>query len=89
MLTRFARTLYIEIGGENWETYVQTILRNLGGKGKAADVFEYAKGANPRMDGELIANAVRGKLSKLSISQVIGVNKTDVKSEGYEYFIKN
>ena len=59
----------------------------MAGKGKAVDVFNYAQKANPKIDPELVANAVRGKLSKLSLSGTIGANKTEVKSEGYEYYV--
>lgn len=75
-------------GGDNWETYVQKILSILGGSAKAVEVISYARKANPKIDGELIVNAVRGKLSKLAINQIIGVTKADIKSEGYVYHVK-
>jgi len=71
----------------SWESYVQTILKELGGKGKTKDVGEYAIKANPRINADLVLTAVRGKLSKLKLNSTIGAHETSSKKDGYEFFI--
>jgi hypothetical protein len=71
--------------GESWEGYVKVILREIGRPVKASEVIDYAMKANPREPESLVTNAVRGKLSKLSIKGEIRVVDSTLKSEGYVY----
>jgi hypothetical protein len=74
-------------GESSWESYVQAILQELGGKRKKSEVVSYAKKANPKLDPELVNNAVSGKLSKLKIAGVIQADDSAVQSEGYYYYL--
>lgn len=74
--------------GVSWESYVQTVIDQLGGKSKTRGVYEYAIRANPKLDPDTVLDAVRGKLSKLYRSGTIGATESEIKSEGYEYFTK-
>lgn len=72
----------------SWENYIEVILKEIGGKGKSQDVAKAVVKANPELNSATILHAVRHHLSKLYKKDKIGANKSDIKSEGYEYFIK-
>ena len=72
----------------SWEQYVNVILKSRpGGRGKTRDVVNYAVKANPKIESDLVLAAVRGKLSKLYRTGVIGATESANKSEGYEFHI--
>lgn len=73
---------------QTWDVYIQTILKEIGGKGKTNDVYNYAVSANPSTSVKTIHHAIRGKISKLYRKGLIGAHKGDNKKDGYEYFIK-
>ncbi len=72
----------------SWEAYVVEVLKELGGQAKTREVVEYVVKANPKLDEETVLDAVRGKLSKLYRAEVIGAQKSAVKSEGYVFHVK-
>jgi len=75
-------------GKRSWEDYIVDVLKEIGGKAKSVDVTEAIIKANADMSEDTISHAVRHHLSKLLKNEKIGANKTKIKSEGYEYFIK-
>ena len=75
-------------GKMSWEQYVELMLKEIGGKGKSQDVAKAVVEANPKLNSATILHAVRHHLSKLLKKGKIGADKSDVQSEGYEYFIK-
>lgn len=74
-------------GSLSWESYIQVILKELGGKGKTQDVVQYATKANPKEPAKRVKFAVSGKLSKLYRNKTIGANRSPIKKEGYEFYI--
>jgi hypothetical protein len=81
-------TLGTPKGNMDWSRYIENMLREIGGKGKSLDVTEAIFKANPDMLEDRISHAVRHHLSKLLKNGKIGANKSKIRSEGYEFFIK-
>lgn len=75
-------------GKMGWYKYVEYMLKEIGGKGKSKNVADAIIKANPNIDESRILHAVRHYLSKLFKDNIIDASKTNIKSEGYEYFIK-
>jgi hypothetical protein len=75
-------------GKRSWENYIVDVLTEIGGKTKSADVTEAIVKANPDIQPDRVSHAVRHHLSKLFKNGKIGANKSKIRSEGYEFFIK-
>jgi len=75
-------------GKKSWEDYIIDVLKKIGGKGKSIEVTEAIVKANPDIPEDRISHAVRHHLSKLLKYRKIDAKKSNIKSEGYEYFIK-
>ena len=75
-------------GKKSWEEYIVDVLKEVGGKVKSKDIADAVIKANPNIPESRIMHAVRHHLSLLSKNGKINANKSKIKSEGYEYFIK-
>ena len=75
-------------GNRSWEDYIVDVLKKIGGKGKSIEVTEVIAKANPDIPSDRVSHAVRHHLSKLLKYGKIDAKKSNIKSEGYEYFIK-
>jgi hypothetical protein len=81
-------TLGTPKGEMDWYEYVEYMLKEIGSKGKSKDVADAIIKANLNIDKSTILHAVRHNLSLLLKNNKISANKSEIKSEGYEYFIK-
>jgi hypothetical protein len=75
-------------GKRSWEDYIIDVLKEIGGRAKSKDIGEAIIKANPNIPRKRIMQTIRHKLSLLSKNGKIGANKREIKSEGYEFFIK-
>ncbi len=75
-------------GKRTWEDYALYVLKEIGGRGKAADVVRAAINVNPNETQERIKSAIRSKLSKLYNKNVINATKGKYPKDGYIYEIK-
>lgn len=79
----------IKKGNKTWPDYSKELLQTIGGVGSAGDVVEYAKKANPDLNGETIKNAISKHLSILYRNGELDIQPIgDNKNKGYIYSIK-
>ena len=76
-------------GTMSWENYAVLVLREVGGKAKAAKVANAAIEANPDIDKKTIKSAIRAKLSIKYRDGVLRVTKGKTKKEGYIYILED